>query len=981
MRHVQERVGKDKAKELRNEFRAAWKNTSPDIDISGVFDMGDSREMTRLARAIQRDLVEGGFRDRVEIIELVREEMSQQLERDITTLQAMDWLSGYGQFTIPSKEPIEAILRKLNTENLKHRQIIQLGDALARVEQLRAQGMTDQQIGDQLVAEGMLVRPTGPQRDKELAQDIDIRALQREYNDLKSQIPVSTENREGMLQTRMGSVQRALANRIADIKEALANPESGPIDKPRRTPLTSPEIEKLRAELAEAVNDYRKTFPKEPMSEAQRIKNAIKAAERSIAVMEKQIASQNFDKPKSLKVSSPELEILQAQKTAMRAQIEALKALELSQWEGGASADNSHKREAAIRKNYIASVERRIAEYERILAEKDFKKKVKIKRELSDEELKAQNQLREVRQKVLEAFAKYHVANLKGVARVLDAVTETAHLSRAIMTSLDLSALLNQGALMALSRPVLTARVLKDVARILKSQFDSGKLLNRENLSLEKIEDFLTGIDTRQAEFNHMQMLTSGEDGEFKLKVGLALTASDQDLTKQEEAFQGRWAKYWPGVAISGRVYVMLVNGLRSAMFDALANGLYIGGRQMTLEEGKLLASFVNVTTGRSDLKGIPILEQIEKHSAVLNTVFFAARFVAARFQYLAMPFYLPFAGGGVSKAWNVKKAIYVEMMRTTGSYMAVLGAVSLLSTMFWDDDDEERPTIGTDPTTSDFGKVKFGDTRIDFGGGILQSMVFLSRFALGRRGDQELGDQPMTRATLVGDFIRTKMAPVPGFIWTGLDGWKDPVGNVQDELLGFKVHPSIGTGVRLFVPLTTQNMYDVVADHGLAGLPLAAMSFLGVRISTYGPKTKYTYGTPDERQKQLDDYVKYMTWDSPDPEFKEFLTPEEFEKVQLRRENRKQALVNEALHDPQRADFETEENYEKAVARRDAAIASAKEAGWSSAEIRQLLLDHWKSNNGSPRHLRDGVYVLKDQVRDRIRRINKVFGGVPGAE
>jgi hypothetical protein len=90
---------------------------------------------------------------------------------------------------------------------------------------------------------------------------------------------------------------------------------------------------------------------------------------------------------------------------------------------------------------------------------------------------------------------------------------------------------------------------------------------------------------------------------------------------------------------------------------------------------------------------------------------------------------------------------------------------------------------------------------------------------------------------------------------------------------------------------------------------------------------------------------------------------------------------VNDALHDPQRADFETEENYEKAIARRDAAIASAKEAGWSSAEIRQLLLDHWKSNNGSPRHLRGGVYVLKDQVRARIRRINKVFGGVPGAE
>jgi hypothetical protein len=969
MRHVQERIGKAKAKELKTEFRAAWKSTEPDADLTGAFDRGNDRDMTKLARQIQRQLIEGGFTDRLEVIEAVREEMSGILESEVTTVQAMDWLSGYGQYSTPSQGEIDKLIRTHNSETLKHRQILQLEEALARAEQIRTAdpNMTEEQIGDQLVAEGLLVKPTGPQRDQAWPE---LRKMQREYNDLKSQVPVSSEGRAGMLQTRLGTIQRGLANRIVDLKEAIASGER--INNERKPSPSNDETDRLREELAGLTKTYREMFPKKPMTEEQRIKNAIRAAERSIADMEKQIATHNFGKPKSLKVSSPALEALEAQKASLRAQIDALKSLDPSVQE---------QREAAIRKNYIASIERRIAEYHRILAEKDFKKKVKVDRKLSPEELVAQNRLREAGQKVLEAFAKYHVANLKGLAKFLDTAAELSHLSRAMMTSLDLSALLNQGALMALSHPKLTARVLREVAQILKSQFDRGKLLNRENLSLEKIEDFLTGIDTRQAEFNHMQMLTTGEDGEFKLKVGLALTASDQDLTKQDEAFQGRWAKYWPGVAISGRVYVMLVNGLRSAMFDALANGLYIGGRQMTLEEGKLLASFVNVTTGRSDLKGIPILEKLEKHSAFLNTVFFAARFVAARFQYLAMPFYLPFAGGGVSKAWDVKKAIYVEMMRTTGSYMAVLGAVSLLSTMFWDDDDEERPTIGTDPTTSDFGKVKFGDTRIDFGGGILQSMVFLSRFGLGRQGDTQFGDQPMTRATLVGDFIRTKLAPVPGFIWTGLDGWKDPVGNVQDELLGFKVHPSIGTGVRLFVPLTTQNMYDVVADHGLAGLPLAAMSFLGVRISTYGPKTKYTYGTPDERQKQLDDYVKYMTWDSPDPEFKEFLTPEEFEKVQLRRENRKQSLVNEALHDPQRADFETEENYEKAVARRDAAIASAKEAGWSSAEIRQLLLDHWKSNNGSPRHLRDGVYVLKDQVRDRIRRINKVFGGVPGAE
>lgn len=991
-RHIQERFGMEAAAKMKRDFRAAWKQTKPDsdIDIAGVFDIGDSREMTRLARAIQRDLVEGGFRDRVEIIELVRDEMSQQLEKDVTTLQAMDWLSGYGQFTTPSKEPIEAILRKLNTENLKHRQIIQLGDALARVEQLRAQfrtedpDLTDEQIdrrvGDQLVAEGMLVKPTGPQRDKDLAQDIDIRALQREYNDLKSQIPVSTENREGMLQTRMGSVQRALANRIADIKEALATGK--PINNERRAPLTNPEIEDLRAQLAEAVKEYREAFPKKPMSEAQRIKNAIKAAERSILAMDKQIKTRNFDKPKSMKVSSPELDALEAQKTAMRAQIDALKALELSQWEseGGALADNSYKQEAAVRKNYIASIERRIAEYERVIAEKDFKKKIKIKRELTDEELKAQNRLREAKRKALEAMAQYHLDNLTGIEKAWDYASEFMHLSRAVMTSMDMSALGNQGALTALSRPIRSAKILKEIAAVLQSQMDTSKIFSKEKYT--SIEDFFTGIDSQQAEFNYMEKLRSGKWGEMKIKAGLALLGSEQEITKQEEVFQGRWGKYVPGVALSSRVYTMMLNGLRSALFDAMAEGHFVEGK-MTLEEAKLLASFVNITTGRSDLAGMPgvgqYLKRLETNSAILNTVFFAPRFVAARFQYLAMPFYLPFAGGGVSKAWNIKKQIYTEMGRTVGSYMMVLFAVSLLSEMFWDDEDEDRPTIGLDPTTSDFGKVKIGDTRIDFGGGILQSMVFLSRLGLGRRGDQVFGEgfKPMTRAELIKDYIRTKMAPIPGYFWTAADDWKDPVGQVKDEILGYKVHPVVGTGVRLFIPLTLQNMVEVTYEHGVAGLPLAAMSFLGVRIGTYGPKTKYAYSTTDERSKQLDTFIKKMTWESPDPEFHEFLSADEYEQVQARRENRKQSLVNDALDDPKADSFQDPEDYAKAVAKRDAAIEAIRSAGWNSTEIRQLLLDHWKSNHSSPRRLQGGVYVLKDQVKERLRRINKVFGGL----
>jgi hypothetical protein len=39
--------------------------------------------------------------------------------------------------------------------------------------------------------------------------------------------------------------------------------------------------------------------------------------------------------------------------------------------------------------------------------------------------------------------------------------------------------------------------------------------------------------------------------------------------------------------------------------------------------------------------------------------------------------------------------------------------------------------------------------------------------------------------------------------------------------------------------------------------------------------------------------------------------------------------------------------------------------------------MDYWRSNHGSPKRLRGGMYVLKDQVKARVRRIDKVFGGL----
>jgi hypothetical protein len=662
----------------------------------------------------------------------------------------------------------------------------------------------------------------------------------------------------------------------------------------------------------------------------------------------------------------------------LKAAKKAAKEAESQTWEneGGSIVD---RQAATRRKVYLASIENRIANYKRMIQEKDFAPKKKTVRAFTQEELVAKRRLDDARREALEAMAAYHLANLTPMGRVLDTLSELAHLSRAMMTSMDLSALFNQGAMVALSRPVLATRVLTEVMRSMWRSFNREELLNNKNLKMGKLDDFLLGIDSRQAEMDLLAALTTGEWAELRIQAGLQITSSEQEITKQEEAFQGRWGKLFPGVAISGRLYTMMLNKMRADMFDTLANSLSVGGAP-TLAEAKLIASYVNIATGRSDLSGIPLLGQLEKHSAVLNTVFFAPRYVMSRFQYIALPFYLWRMGGGNNRA---KAAIYAEYGRTFVSFSAILGSVYIAS-LFFDDDDEDKPTIETDSTTSDFLKVKIGDTRIDFAGGILQAVVLSSRLLQHRIGDRTLGEgyKPDTRATVLAKFLRSKLAPVPGYIWTGLNNWEDPVGNVKQDAFGLPVHPSIGTGVNLLIPLSGQTVIEAIQDHGgLRGSVLAALAILGVRVGTYGDKTSYINSNEESRKELVDKFIRNMQWDTQDPGFSEFLSAEDYAKVQDRREQRREALVHTALSEHTPEDFKEPEDYEKAIQRRDEAIAAIRQAGWTDTEIRQLLLDYWRRNHGSPRQLRGGMSTLKDGVRTRMRQIGKLFGEIPQSE
>jgi hypothetical protein len=403
--------------------------------------------------------------------------------------------------------------------------------------------------------------------------------------------------------------------------------------------------------------------------------------------------------------------------------------------------------------------------------------------------------------------------------------------------------------------------------------------------------------------------------------AGLPITDQEGKITRQEEAFMGRWAKKIAPVRGSARAYTTFLNVLRFRLFNSLVENVGRSGA-VTLDEAKVLARFIGAGTGRADLG------KFNGAAANLNTVFFAPRYVASRFQYLATPFLLP----GMKTSGRVKKAIAIEYARHATGVSMFIGAVMLLGMLALDE--EDWPTIELDPRSSDFLKIKFGETRIDPLSGLSQVIVLLARLSTGERktasgeirpirGDgMRFGDQ--TTADVIGHFLWSKLAPIPGSAVNLLQG---------KNVVGEKVTPA-GAAIDLIVPLSFREVQETMVARGIPqGTAISALALLGMGTATYGDRTAYLTGTEPERQEQFDKFVKGMDWNTPDPAFAEFLTVEQMDKVQNRREERKQSLVVGAT-----ADATTE----KSIAERDQAVQTLKDAGWSFAEANQLLRAHY---------------------------------------
>jgi hypothetical protein len=273
---------------------------------------------------------------------------------------------------------------------------------------------------------------------------------------------------------------------------------------------------------------------------------------------------------------------------------------------------------------------------------------------------------------------------------------------------------------------------------------------------------------------------------------------------------------------------VTFLNRLRADTFDAMLGSLQ-KGPEPTTEEIKAIADYINIATGRGDLG------KFQQAGEALNTVFFAPRLVASRFQILGG--YPYFKASGRTK--NL-------VLREYAKFLTGAALVYALGIAF---QDEEDKAVEIDPRSSDFLKLRYGDTRVDPLGGLIQATVFLSRVVSGEKKQLSGKVVPIRDAYRLmnlfrenprkdkvrygadntfdvgANFLRSKFSPSFGAAVDILTG---------ETVVGEKTTPT-EVGYRMVMPITFGEAKETLEAHGMpAGPALTIVSLFGMGVQTY---------------------------------------------------------------------------------------------------------------------------------------------------
>ena len=387
--------------------------------------------------------------------------------------------------------------------------------------------------------------------------------------------------------------------------------------------------------------------------------------------------------------------------------------------------------------------------------------------------------------------------------KATDFMIDLFNVPRALLATADMSAFLRQGIIMLPSHPVIYSK-----AALKTFQFAfSSKVFDQYFKDIQK-------------------------DPFYKLmrKSKLQITDPKTALAyRREEAFMSQLLQEVPilgqVIKFSERSYAGFLNKLRVDVFKIWADELLAQGLSPVgdIEVFQSAAEVINTFTGRGDLG------RANKIAPFLNNIFFSPRLITARFNALNPVWY-----GKMPKEIRKKSIGDFAKFVTAG-----ITTLALIKLSMGDNVDVE-----TDPRSSDFGKIRIGNTRWDIWGGFQQWVRVIAQFSTGKRKITSTGEivsltkdeYPFTtRKETVLRFVEGKLAPVPALANALISGAKTFEG--EDITLKSVIKEKL-------IPMYIQDITEAYEEGGLGrAIPAGATAFLGVGVQTYKPKVRSRKG------------------------------------------------------------------------------------------------------------------------------------------
>lgn len=414
-------------------------------------------------------------------------------------------------------------------------------------------------------------------------------------------------------------------------------------------------------------------------------------------------------------------------------------------------------------------------------------------------------------------------ATIRGVTKT---IINAPGVMKSMKATLDNSALFRQGWKTLFTNPLIWKR------NALKSFSDIARVLGGKNVESEIHAD-----------------IVSRPTYDLMKKAGL-------DVGTREEAFPSALPEKIPGFRrvykASETAYMGFLHKTRADIFDKMIRVAKDQEVKLSDQELTNIGRMVNSLTGRG------YLGKLELAAEPINTVFFSPRMLKGQIDTVLQPFW----GGasmteiGTGKNYGskfVRKQATYNLLKSTAGTAAILATAKAISTAMGNPN-----AVTLDPRSSDFGKIKIGNTRFDVTGGTGSILTLLSRIWSGQSVSTTTGkvsdlENPKfggkTRWEVAEDFFENKLSPMMGIIrdfakGKNFDGEKPTI---------------VGEGLDSITPLPVSTFVKLLKDPEAQKDPgfiafAQAMDMLGITVNTYENKKK------PKNKTDMDDTIKFLT-------------------------------------------------------------------------------------------------------------------------